>query len=235
MTDDAQYNVNFFSPLSAHAKANKKLIVILATVWAVCVFGFQFLLMALNEPTPEPSYTSFEAVWPQVVDNPNADVAAKQDFARSILSVLGKNVALKDDHKAILSEALSWTVYSIRAASGIEPAAVAPGDEYNTAAREAIGLKDEGFDKIMIALLPSSLVDIESSELSAEAREQIPEIMSLYLIHNRSALTDTTFLGFPFHYWYTAQFLLILFVLLCLVYALATDRLNKKHDFVEAT
>ena len=53
MTDSEKYNVNFFKPLSEHAKANKNLILVLATIWFVAVFGFQFLLMALNEPTPE--------------------------------------------------------------------------------------------------------------------------------------------------------------------------------------
>ena len=45
MANSEQYDVNFFRPLSNHAKANTRLIIILATVWAVAVFGFQFLLM----------------------------------------------------------------------------------------------------------------------------------------------------------------------------------------------
>lgn len=235
MTDADKYNVNFFTPLSAHAKANKKLILTLATIWAVGVFGFQFLLMVLNEPTPEPAYVTFESAWQSVADNPETDVSQKQDLAKTFLTVLGKNVAVKPDHKAILKEAFSWTVYSMVTAPDTETLKSEPGDASINIARTAIGLKPEGFDKIMIDLLSTSLVAVSSETLSAEAREQIPEIMSLYLIHNQNALTSFTFLGFPFHYWYTAQFLLIMFVVLCLVYAAATDRLNKKHNFVEAT
>ena len=84
-------------------------------------------------------------------------------------------------------------------------------------------------------LLPSSLVKVESSALSDESKQALPEIMELYLIHNQSFLTDFKFLGFPFHYWYTAQFLLILFVLLCLYYAVSIDRMNEEYEFVEET
>ena len=55
------------------------------------------------------------------------------------------------------------------------------------------------------------------------------ETMGLYLIHNRSVLTDTKFLGFPFHYFYTAVFLLILFVGLCWLYCIRTDMFHKKY------
>jgi putative solute:sodium symporter small subunit len=60
-------------------------------------------------------------------------------------------------------------------------------------------------------------------------RAQLTGIMGLYLIHNRSALTDAKFLGFPFHYFYTAVFLLILFVGLCWLYCVRTDMYNKKY------
>ncbi|MFC1670672.1 DUF4212 domain-containing protein, partial [Spirochaetota bacterium] len=55
----------------------------------------------------------------------------------------------------------------------------------------------------------------------------------LYLIHNRNVLTDIKFLGFPFHYFYTSQLLLIMFVLICLVYCIATDRIHRKYGFIE--
>ncbi len=235
MTDTEIYNVNFFAPLSSHAKANKKLILILASIWAVAVFGFQILLIVLNEPTPEPAYTAFQRVWPEVADNPDATMEQKQDFSRSLLSVLGKNNVVPEKNKAILREALSWSVYSMADPADAELLKSEPSDASFGLAARLIGLAPTGLDKIMTDLLPTSLVAVTSSNLSSETRKQLPGIMSLYLIHNENALTRFEFLGFPFHYWYTAQFLLILFVLLCLVYALATDRLNKKHDFVEAT
>jgi putative solute:sodium symporter small subunit len=60
-------------------------------------------------------------------------------------------------------------------------------------------------------------------------RDQMVETMGLYLIHNRSVLTDAKFLGFPFHYFYTAVFLLILFIGLCWLYCVRTDMFNKKY------
>ncbi len=74
------------------------------------------------------------------------------------------------------------------------------------------------------------------AQIKADHLEQLPEeyiskldgAMNFYLIHNQSVLTDTKFLGFPFHYFYSAVFLLVLFVFLCWVYAWRTERINKK-------
>lgn len=230
MTNHDQYEVNFFRPLSEHAKANKKLISTLAIIWAIAVFGFHFLLIIITTPTPEDTLNDFNSVWPQVVEDTSATIEMKQVFAKSILMVLGKNIAVKDDHKAVLKESLSWSVYNMQADS-LKPFYKS---EPNIAAA-SIGLSSEGFDKIMIDLLPTSLIKVVNSSLSAESQKALPEIMDLYLIHNQSFLTDFKFLGFPFHYWYTAQFLLILFVLLCLYYAVSIDRMNKEYDFVEET
>jgi len=230
MTEHEKYDVNFFKPLSEHAKANKSLISKLAIIWAVAVFGFHFLLILVTTPTAEQTLNDFNSVWPQVVEDSEATVEMKQVFAKSMLMVLGKNIAVKDDHKAILKESLSWAVYSM------QPDSVKPiyKLEPNSAAI-SIGLSTEGFDKIMKDLLPSSLVKVKNSSLSDESKKALPEIMELYLIHNQSFLTDFKFLGFPFHYWYTAQFLLILFVLLCLYYAVSIDRMNDEYEFIEKT
>jgi putative solute:sodium symporter small subunit len=109
-----------------------------------------------------------------------------------------------------------------------------PGPESIALAKSAIGLTDEGFDKLMSALLTTSLIKFDSVNQSV-AFDEIPNIMKLYLVHNQNFFTDFEFIGFPFHYWYTAQFLLILFVVLCLIYAVVIDRSNVKHDFVEET
>lgn len=233
MTNTEEYNVNFFKPQSDHAKVNKKLISILAVIWFLAVFGFQALLIIFNEPTEEKAYTDFQSVWPAVVNAQETSVDTKQLFSRSLLSVLGKNIAVKDNHKAILKESLTWSVYTSIPDTVRQIMETTPNKSSIAAAINAIGLNDQGFDEIMIDLLPSSLVKAESDQLSAEIKVALPGIMELYLIHNRSALTDTIFLGFPFHYWYTAQFLLILFVVLCLTYALIIDRTNKKYNFVE--
>jgi putative solute:sodium symporter small subunit len=75
-------------------------------------------------------------------------------------------------------------------------------------------------------------LEVKSSlmgSFDANSRKIFEEAMELYLIHNRSVLTDTIFLGFPFHYFYTAVFLLILFVGLCWLYCVRTDMFNKKY------
>jgi len=235
MTNQDKYEVNFFKPLSEHAKGNKKLISRLAIIWAVAVFGFHFLLIFITTPTAEKTLSDFNSVWPQVVEDSSAANEAKQIFAKSVLMVLGKNIAVKDNHKAVLKESLSWSVYSMQADS-VKPLYQAePTKETINSAIVSIGLESEGFDKIMRDLLPVSLLKVENASLSVESKKSLPEIMNLYLIHNQSFLTDFKFLGFPFHYWYTAQFLLILFVVLCLIYAVSIDKLNKKHEIVEET
>lgn len=234
MSDEKKYEVSFFKPLSEHAKANKKLIITLALIWAVGVFGFQFALMIFNEPTPEKSYESFKSVWPSAIED-SVDVTLKQDLSKSILAVLGKNIAVKDNHKKVLKTVLSKTVLSMQADSQKAEFNGLPLETQVTVASASIGLQNEGFDKIMVDLLPTSLIKVENQSVSEENQKLLPEIMELYLVHNQSFLTDTTFLGFPFHYWYTGQFLLILFVVLCLIYAKQIDRINSKYDFVEET
>ena len=230
MTEHEKYNVNFFRPLSEHARANRNLISKLAIIWAVAVFGFHFLLIIVTTPTAEATLGDFNSVWPQVVEDTSATIESKQVFAKSILMVLGKNIAVKDNHKTVLKESLSWSIYSM------QPDSIQPQYKLEPiSAASSIGLNSEGFDKIMKDLLPSSLVIVENYSLSDESKKALPEIMELYLIHNQSFLTDFKFLGFPFHYWYTAQFLLILFVLLCLYYAVSIDRMNDEYDFVEET
>ena len=100
--------VNFFKPASPHAKRNVLLISLSVIIWAAAVFGFQFLLIALNEPTPEPALAQFEEVWPSEVSSAmNVEegmpsVETRQQFADSLLMVLGKNIAVKEAHKKLL-------------------------------------------------------------------------------------------------------------------------------------
>lgn len=232
MTNE-EYKVNFFKPLSDHARANKKLIVVLATIWFVAVFGFHALLIVLSEPVPEKAYDDFQSVWPAISENQNPTLNQERVYARSLLSVLGKNIAVLDEHKVVLKDALSASVYSLLADSVKSVMMQDISDEKVQISAQAVGLKNEGFDKLMTALLPTSLVKVNSSTISPEIKNQLPAIMELYLIHNRSVLTDFTFLGFPFHYWYSSQFLLILFVVLCLIYAVLIEKTNKEYNFVE--
>lgn len=232
---DTNYNVNFFAPKSAHAKANRNIILAMLVVWALAVFGFQGLLIVLEKPTPEQSLIDFKQVWASVSAE-TATPQERQTFAKSILSVLGKNTMLKAEDKAMLKTTISWATYSLlhdnerityNEKIGSDKAAVA------ALAATAINLEDKGFDKLRAALLPSSLIPVESETLNAQVQAKLPEVMAFYTVHNQSVLTDTTFLGFPFHYWYTAQFLLVLFIVMCLFYAITIEKMNKKFDFVE--
>jgi len=218
MSDDLnRYRVNFFKPKTDHAKANMKMVVIMLTAWAVAVFGFQLLLLAIEKPTAERTLGQYESV-ASVVAEGKATAEQKQTLARSLLMVLGKNIVLKDSDKAILKNTLCNTIASI------DPKAT----ETPEAAAKAIGLGSKDFDPILTKILASSLVPVKP--LSAEDKEKLPKIMNLYLTHNQSVLTDTRFLGFPLHYWYTAQFLLILFVVLCWLFCKQTDKANRKFN-----
>ena len=42
-------------------------------------------------------------------------------------------------------------------------------------------------------------------------------------------LTDFTLFGFPFHYWFSGQFLVVWFILICLLFNLFVDHLTRKH------
>lgn len=233
MTDNGQYDVNFFKVKTAHARANRNLIISLAIIWAVAVFGFQFLLVIFNEETPEKSYTSFQSLWPSVVENPETRIEDKQEFSKSLLFALGKYGTISEPHRTVLNEVLSWNIYNMLPDSTKNIFLEEPTKESIALAKETIGLTLTGFDKLMVIQLPYSLVKIEAGQLNPALKEALPQIMKLYLVHNQSFLTNFKFLGFPFHYWYTAQFLLILFVILCLIYAKSSDRYNRKYNFVE--
>ncbi len=230
--DSAPTFVNLFLPQTAYAKDNMKLITTLVVIWAVAVFGFQLLILVLQTPTPEANHGIYKGVWSQV-EAGKATTEQKKAFAKVTLSVLGKNIAVKAPHKETLKQALSATILGLlpegqRAGFKVQVAAEDKTKAVETAIG-AIGLEDKGFDLLMRGLLPSSMVPVQGTALSDAVKKDIPGVMDLYLVHNQSVLTDFQFLGFPFHYWFTAQGLLILFVLLCFVYAKMIDRVMIKH------
>lgn len=49
-------------------------------------------------------------------------------------------------------------------------------------------------------------------------------------VSGKSFLTETQFLGFPFHYWYAAQFLILLFIFLCWWYCKFIDKLEAEFS-----
>jgi putative solute:sodium symporter small subunit len=83
------------------------------------------------------------------------------------------------------------------------------------------------------SILVSTLLPDFSGSVTGEEFVGLDAMMKLYLTHNQSVLTDTRFLGFPFHYFYTAFFLLVLFVFLCILYNLRMEMHLKKEGIVE--
>ncbi len=256
------YNeVSFFRPHSPHSKDNAKMITFFVILWAVAVFGFQIALQLTNKPTPEPSHGVWSEVWPKIKDG-TATEADRVRFADALLMVLGKNVALKAPHKDALRKALSHTAVSLAGADLVNEYAAlnvsireakfsktpvpdevfaelnAKFPQLHAKLVPALRLAEAGKDpvswnKLKADLLPSAIVAVTGAALPDDVVSALPGIMDLYLVHNSGPLTQARFLGFPFHYWYTAQFLLILFVLICIIYAKMLERINRKYEFVD--
>lgn len=248
-TSSNDYHISFFKPTTPQAKANRNIVIWFVLVWAIAIFGFQILLRVLEKPTPEPAYLSFEKVW-ENVENGSASVTELQEFGQSTLSVLGK-VAIDKDAKLALDNAVSWTVYQLTADSLKSELAMKVKNFENTKA-EITNISEPAYIEAKIALgnevspilglpnmdirskiLPLELSAVNMENLSAETIENLPGTMETYLIHNQSALTDFKFLGFPFHYFYTAIFLLVLFVFLCWLYCVRIDSINTKLNIAE--
>lgn len=257
MEANNNYNFSLFKPVSEYSRRVRNIIFSTLIIWVVAVFGFQILLRVIEKPTPEKAYITFESVWDKVKAG-NATGAEKTDFANSLAAVLGKS-AVKKENKEILAAVLSWSTFAgldnsrkealMKSLGELkanrEVIAGAKDDISYLAAKEAIantkselvthvsevyGFAPAGLQANIIAF---NLNDTDIQQLSENDINALPGIMKLYLIHNQSFLTDTKFLGFPFHYFYTGEFLLILFVLLCLVYSKRIDRLQKKYSIIE--
>ncbi|MBN1116608.1 MAG: DUF4212 domain-containing protein [Bacteroidales bacterium] len=243
------YHISFFKPTTPQAKANRNMAVWLALIWAVSIFGFQFLLRILEKPTPEPAYSTFEQVWPEILKG-EATQANLQELSKVSLSVLGK-IAIAPEDKPVLDNAFNWSVFQLITDSVQEAylTKIAGFEKYkeeieNINDKKYIDMKNTlsealskviGLDRndVRTTILPLELNSVQCKELSAETYSNLPKVMEKYLVHNQSVLTDTVILGFPFHYFYTAVFLLILFVGLCWIYCVRTDNLNAKFNIAD--
>jgi putative solute:sodium symporter small subunit len=239
------YHLSFFKPTTDSARRNRNMVVQLVLIWTVGIFGFQLLLKLLEKPTPEPVYLQFEKSWARI-EAGNQDISDYQVAGQAALSVLGK-VAIAPEHRMILDRAVSWLAFNIadaeqkqelrNAVGEFEQIAAASGNiadpDYIASKYRLIPVLVELFDldpldvRGKIAPLEVKLSMMDSFD--AESRNAFVDAMGFYLTHNRSVLTDTRFLGFPFHYFYTAVFLLILFVGLCWLYCVRTDHFNGKY------
>lgn len=237
------YHVSFFKPVTRRARRNRNMVIWLVLIWAIAVFGFQFLLRAIEKPVPEPAYESFVSVW----DDVQSREASKEDvkiFAGSVLTVLGK-IYVKPEYYDALSAAFSHAVYQISDGNRemlekrLAEFSIMRAESENIADHEYIISRKELENEVATLLdLPANdarmsvipfVLDHESFGKPIEIDNGIiEEAMSVYLIHNRSVLTDIKFLGFPFHYFYTAVFLLVVFIGLCWIYCILTDRRELK-------
>ena len=243
------YHISFFKPTTSRARHNRNMVIWLVSVWFIAIFGFHIVLRIIEKPTPEPAYKSFETAWSNIK---SGDPSARDfiDLGNSTLSVLGK-MYVTDDDRNILSEVFSWSVYriipeiseaelrnDIRAfrekqeeiTNISEPEYI---EQKQALSKKVAPLFDLASNDVRRRIIPFELKERESDLLSEEIKTQVPEIMGKYLIHNQSVLTDFKFLGFPFHYFYTAVFLLILFVGLCWIYCVRTDAMNKKLEIAD--
>jgi len=243
------YHISFFKPTTPQALANRNLILWLASIWFVSIFGFQFLLRAIEKPTPEPAYISFQKGWKNV-ENGSASVSELQEFGQASLSVLGK-ISISTDDRVALDNALSWSIYQLTTDS-LRAGMLAKVQDFEKTKADLTDISDAGYiaaKKSLSAemspmlnlsaldvrskILPLELTSANMDNLAAGTKTSLPGIMEKYLIHNQSFLTDMKFLGFPFHYFYTSIFLLILFVGLCLLYCIRIDSLNAKLNIVD--
>lgn len=256
MESSDSYNFSLFKPRNLHGRKNRNVILTMLLIWTVAVFGFQFLLRVIQKPTPEKTLADFESVWPQAISKDLLSVDYKT-LLNSLIMVKGKNMVKPEDQK-ILNEAITCITFNV-VPDSIRSVILSGISNINSMKARIGGAKDQEFLDLKTSILEEqkrisvmttdfhgfiqggleekiflgSLTATYPGSLSDNSLGRLPEIMKLYLIHNQSVLTDTIFLGFPFHYFYTAVFLLILFIGLCIVYNILIEWRLKKEGIVE--
>jgi putative solute:sodium symporter small subunit len=245
-----EFRISFFKPTTQQAKMNRNLIIKLFIAWAVAIFGFQILLKIIEKPVPEEALVRFIPAWEKVA----AGTATDHDLrtiGQSIVQVTGK-LNLEPGEYAILKDGISWTLAELlpeHELAGLQEEV----RRLNRLREEIVSLQDPEYLAVKESIISIASPTLGIGEGTLEAQllaiglvenmaimedqswERIPEIMHLYMTHNRSVLTDTIFLGFPFHYFYTAVFLLLFFIGLCWLYCYRTDKLHARLNFLETT
>ena len=249
MENHNDYHFSFFRPTTDNSRRNRNLIVQFFLIWAVSIFGFQILLRVLQKPTPEPAYAVYQQYWDRIGQE-DPDPEALRQLSHVALSVLGK-IDIKPEYRDALDRGLSWMVW--RTADSLQQMELATKvTEFEAITASADNILDAGYiasKEGVISLLRDILLlhpedvragiaplEIHSAYFDAfdeGARASFSAAMDLYLIHNQSILTDFRFLGFPFHYFYSAVFLLVLFVGLCLLYCIRTDVFHRKYNIID--
>jgi putative solute:sodium symporter small subunit len=222
------YNINLLRPKTPYTKINSIIILTMVAIWAVAVFGFQILLKVNEKPVPEKSYITFTQAWDNV-QKQQLTVGESRELVRVLLSVTGKSVTARKNptlQKLITTLTFNMLPTEVRPAFAALTKELVKNKNLNLKYINAVlGLKD---NELQAQVLPYSLISIDQANLTQEEIQSVPGLMRKYLVHNQSVFTDTKFLGFPFHYFYTAVFLLILFVVLCWSYCLIIEKVNTK-------
>ena len=243
------YRISFFKPTTPEAVRNRNMVVWLVLIWAIAIFGFQVLLKVIEKPTPQPAYLTFQNSWEEVQGN-NPGEESLKEFGQSLLAVLGK-VDIAPEARLALDDALGYTIYQLTEDT-LRGELVTTVDKFekqkariesisNEEYIESKNLLSENMSPLLdispidvrARILPLELTAVELGSMSNETIHDLPGIMEKYLIHNQSVLTDIKFLGFPFHYFYTAFFLLVLFVGLCWLYCVRTDKMNAELNIAD--
>jgi len=250
------YNFSIFRPRNHHGKKNRNVIFSMVLIWAIAVFGFQFLLRGIQKSTPEKALTMFESTWPGVQTGDLTPVNYKP-FLNSLVLVKGKNIVKPEDLE-VLSDAITCLTFKVIPDSvktvllsgisdlkSLKAKLIQDKDQEYLVTKKMIGEKnkeltdicapysDFKYGSLEAVIFINSLDEKYPESFNDISFTSLPEIMKLYLTHNQSILTDTKFLGFPFHYFYTAVFLLILFITLCIVYNILIEWRLKKDGIVE--
>lgn len=224
-----KYDINFFTPHTPFLKDATRLIWIGMIIWGVMTYGSQILFKIAEKPTPEAGYTVYEKVYPKL----KANTATQEELvsiSKVYLALVGKSIPLQKN--AGLKNAFTSTVHELLPDAQkdqlITTAAAAEKDKKVDTAFIVAALGISG-NEAMKAAVPYALAPLDLNKKSTTSAG-IPAIMDKFLIHNQSVFTDTIFLGFPFHYIYSALILLTSFVLICLIYCRAIDKVMKKYD-----
>ncbi len=245
-----EYRISFFRPTTQRALVNRNLTIKLFILWAVAIFGFQVLLKVFEKPVQEDALVRFTPAWNNVLSGQ----AGEQDYqaaGQSMVQAMGKSTlssaqfeALQDGVGWMLSNVLSDGELTdlqreVQAVNSRREQITTLHDSEYVAAKQVVIARAAPALGIGTGTLLAQLLSVGLSNnmagISEENKQKIPEIMQLFMTHNRSFLTDTVVLGFPFHYFYTAVLLLIFFIVLCWYYCYRIDRLHARLNFLERT
>lgn len=231
MSTRSDYNFNFFRPKTAFSRDNSKLISVIVIVWLVAVFGFQLLLKMTESPCPEKGYLSYQKI-AEKFEVGQLNASDKLELTRINLSLMSRYVGLRNNQA--LKVYTSVLIHDLMPETEKEKL-ISYTKINNSEIPVDFIVTGIGMDSndLRAYVIPYAVTAFEVPEnIQTEIEKMAPlmkNLLNKYMVHNRSFLTDSTFLGFPFHYFYTSELLLFIFIGLCLVYCFIFQRILNKH------